>query len=140
MDRARRFGTDVSILMIDIDHFKRVNDTAGHPAGDEVLRQLAGLLSDAVRSIDIVARFGGEEFVVILPQTGPEGGMVFAERLRHRIAEQEFDVPGRELRLTVSIGLATFPAAGTTTADDLLARADEALYRAKTEGRNQVRS
>jgi len=139
-DRSRRFRTEVSVLMIDIDHFKAVNDSAGHPAGDEVLRQLAGLLSEAVRSIDIVARFGGEEFVVILPQTGRDGGMVFAERLRDRISEHEFDVPGRNLRLTVSIGLATFPAADTTTADDLLARADQALYRAKTEGRNQVRS
>jgi two-component system cell cycle response regulator len=140
MDRCRRFRTEVSILMIDIDHFKGVNDTAGHPAGDEVLRQLSGMLLEAVRSIDIVARFGGEEFVVILPQTAFEGGMVFAERLCERIAAENFEVPGRNMRLTVSIGLATFPAAAITTADDLLSRADLALYRAKSEGRNQVRS
>jgi diguanylate cyclase (GGDEF)-like protein len=128
------------VLLLDIDHFKSVNDTAGHPAGDEVLRQIAELLADAVRSIDIVARFGGEEFVLILPQTGQQGARTFAERLCDRIAQNQFEAAGRNMRLTVSIGCATFPSADIVSPEDFLARADEALYRAKSEGRNQVRS
>jgi two-component system cell cycle response regulator len=140
MDRARRFKADLTVLLIDIDHFKRVNDTAGHLAGDEVLRQIANLLEDAVRTVDIVARYGGEEFVVILPQTSPEGACIFAERVRERIARQEFSLGTRSIRLTVSVGLATFPAPDITSADDFFARADQAMYRAKANGRNQVRS
>jgi two-component system, cell cycle response regulator len=140
MDRARRFRAELSVLLIDVDYFKQVNDSAGHLAGDEVLRQIAGLLADAVRSVDIVARYGGEEFVLILPQTGPQGAKVFGERLCDRIATHEFEATGRNIRLTVSVGLATFPSAQIASADDFLARADEALYRAKADGRNQVRS
>ncbi|HEY6220716.1 MAG TPA: sensor domain-containing diguanylate cyclase [Gemmatimonadaceae bacterium] len=140
MDRSRRFRTDLSVLLLDIDHFKIVNDTAGHPGGDEALRQIADLLADAVRSIDIVARFGGEEFVLILPQTGQQGARTFAERLCDRIAQNQFEAAGRNMRLTVSIGCATFPSADIVSPEDFLARADEALYRAKSEGRNQVRS
>jgi two-component system, cell cycle response regulator len=140
MDRARRFSAQLSVLLVDVDYFKQVNDSAGHLAGDEVLRQIAGLLAEAVRSVDIVARYGGEEFVLILPETGPEGAKVFGERVCDRIAAHEFEALGRNIRLTVSVGLATFPTPQTASADDFLARADEALYRAKAEGRNQVRS
>src|SRR5262249_36730415 len=86
LDRARRFGSSFSLLLFDVDHFKKINDTAGHLAGDAVLRQFGSLLEEAVRKVDIVARYGGEEFVVILPQTAAEGGVIFAERLRERIA------------------------------------------------------
>jgi diguanylate cyclase (GGDEF)-like protein len=126
--------------LLDVDHFKQINDTAGHLAGDSVLRQLGALLEDAVRKVDVVARYGGEEFVAILPETASEGGVIFAERLRERIAEEAFDVGAAEpVHLTVSIGIATFPHPRVASTEDLFARADEALYRAKSDGRNQVR-
>jgi two-component system cell cycle response regulator len=141
VDRARRFNSSLSLLLLDVDHFKQINDTAGHLAGDAVLRQLGAVLEDAIRKVDIVARYGGEEFVAILPETAAEGGIIFAERLRERIAAQAFDVGiGRPVRLTVSIGIATFPSPRIATTEDFFARADEALYRAKSGGRNQVRT
>ncbi len=140
VDRSRRFGSALSLLLLDVDHFKEINDTAGHLAGDSVLRQLGALLEDAVRKVDIVARYGGEEFVAILPETASEGGVIFAERLRERIAEMSFDVGiDHPVHLTVSIGIATFPSPRVASTEDLFARADEALYRAKSGGRNQVR-
>jgi two-component system cell cycle response regulator len=142
MERTRRFGSSLSLLVLDIDHFKTVNDTAGHLAGDSVLRQLGALLEEEVRRVDTVARYGGEEFVAILPETSPGGGIVFAERLRERVASRAFDVgPGRRpVHLTVSIGIASFPSPQVETIEELFARADEALYRAKSGGRNQVRT
>jgi two-component system, cell cycle response regulator len=141
VDRARRFNSALSLLLLDVDHFKQINDTAGHLAGDNVLRQLATLLEDAVRKVDIVARYGGEEFVTILPETATDGGVVFAERLRERIGAQAFDVGGEHpVHLTVSIGIATFPSARVASTEDLFILADEALYRAKSGGRNQVRT
>jgi two-component system, cell cycle response regulator len=140
MDRAKRFRADLSVLLVDVDYFKRINDTAGHLVGDEILRQFATRLEEAVRTVDIVARYGGEEFVLILPETGKEGGKVFGERLCERFAAHQFGVGGRNIRLTVSVGLATFPSPQIASADDFFARADEALYRAKANGRNQVRS
>jgi diguanylate cyclase (GGDEF)-like protein len=140
MDRARRYASELAILLIDLDFFKRINDTAGHLVGDEVLRQLAARIQAAVRTVDIVARYGGEEFVVILPETSPAGATTFADRLRMGIEAQEFPVGEANLRLTVSIGVSTFPAANVASADDLFARVDAAMYRAKQDGRNQVRS
>jgi diguanylate cyclase (GGDEF)-like protein len=140
MDRARRYASELAVLLIDLDFFKRINDTDGHLAGDEVLRQLASRIQSAVRTVDIVARYGGEEFVVILPETSPTGAMTFADRLRLGIETQEFPVGEGIIRLTVSIGVSTFPAANIASADDLFARADAAMYRAKQDGRNQVRS
>jgi two-component system, cell cycle response regulator len=138
-DRAKRYNSALSLLLLDVDHFKQINDTYGHLAGDSVLRQLGALLEEAVRKVDIIARYGGEEFVVILPETLTDGGVVFAERLRERVAARAFDV-GTEspVRLTVSIGVASFPSASVTSTEDLFARADEALYRAKSGGRNRV--
>jgi len=142
MDRAQRFGSSLSLLVLDVDHFKEVNDTAGHLAGDSVLRQLGARLEAEIRKVDILGRYGGEEFVAILPETSPEGGSIFAERLRERVASRSFDVgPGRRpVHLTVSIGIATFPSPQVETIEDLFARADAALYRAKSGGRNQVRT
>jgi two-component system, cell cycle response regulator len=141
VDRARRFSSSLSLLLLDVDHFKHINDTCGHLAGDSVLRQLGGLLEDAIRKVDIVARYGGEEFVAILPETAIEGGVTFAERLRERIAGQAFDVGAEHpVHLTVSVGIATFPSPRVASTEDLFARADEALYRAKSGGRNQVRT
>ena len=140
VDRARRYDSSLALLLFDIDHFKQINDTAGHLAGDSVLRQLGALLEDAVRKVDIVARYGGEEFVAILPETSSDGAVIFAERLRERISNHSFDIgAGRIVRLTVSIGIATFPSSGVASTEDLIARADEALYRAKAAGRNQVK-
>jgi two-component system cell cycle response regulator len=141
VDRARRYESSLTLLLLDLDHFKEVNDTAGHLAGDTVLRRIGVLLEEAIRKVDIVARYGGEEFVVLLPETVSEGAAVFAERLRERIAAESFDVgAGRAVNLTVSIGIATFPSPLVSSTEDLFARAEEALYRAKSGGRNQVQT
>ena len=142
LDRARRYDLVLTLLMIDLDHFKSINDTHGHLVGDEVLRDVSGILQKEVRTVDIAARFGGEEFVVVLPETGEDGAITFAERVRVRIAERPVATgDGSEpLRITVSIGVAAFPSPGIDEVDDLIARADEALYRAKAEGRNRVRT
>jgi two-component system, cell cycle response regulator len=141
VDRARRYESALTLLLLDLDHFKQINDTAGHLAGDTVLRQIGELLEEAIRKVDIVARYGGEEFVVLLPETLSDGAVAFAERLRERIAAQSFDVgAGRAVNLTVSIGIATFPSPLVASTEDLFARADEALYRAKSAGRNQVQT
>ncbi len=142
MERALRSDGSVALLMIDVDHFKRVNDTHGHLVGDAVLRDMADLLTAEVGRQEMVGRFGGEEFVVVLPETDDDGAAAFAERVRARVAAHDF--PGREnaapLRLTASIGVATFPAALIENVEDLFARADAALYRAKADGRNRVRA
>jgi two-component system cell cycle response regulator len=139
IDRAQRYSLVLTILMVDIDHFKRVNDTMGHLVGDTVLRQLGDLLRREVRSVDSVARYGGEEFVITLPETGAQGAMVFAERMRQRIQEQPFGEGGTALSTTVSIGVASFPDPRIKDPDSFLALADAALYRAKADGRNLVR-
>ncbi len=140
VERARRYGLTLSLLMIDLDHFKLVNDTYGHPVGDEALRSTARVLQREARTVDVVARYGGEEFVVMLPETQEEGAVAVAERIRIRIAEQAI-LPGAsydKARVTVSIGVAAVPSARVNAPEDLLALADEALYRAKAEGRNRV--
>jgi diguanylate cyclase (GGDEF)-like protein len=128
----------VSLLMIDIDHFKSVNDRYGHPAGDRVLRDVARLLQEGVRTVDTVGRYGGEEFVAILPQTEMADARQLAERLRRAIEAHVVKVPAGEIRVTVSIGVAKYPAVAIATPDDLVRAADQALYRAKEEGRNRV--
>lgn len=141
MERALRYDSTMALLMIDLDHFKRVNDTYGHLVGDDVLRDVAQLLSDTIRASDIVARYGGEEFLVLLPETDDAGAESFAERIReavehHRFASESLPEP---LRLTASVGVAVYPAARIESVEDLFARADAALYRAKADGRNRVR-
>lgn len=138
MDRARRYQAVLSLLMLDIDYFKTVNDKYGHVVGDEVLRTVAGFLQSAVRSVDIVARYGGEEFVVVLPETTLNGGATFAERVLAQIAKHRFGSPEAPFSITASVGVALYPSEGVATAEDLVARADEALYRAKDGGRNRV--
>ncbi len=142
MERVRRYETTVSVLLIDIDFFKRVNDTHGHLVGDDVLTEIAELLQRAVRAVDVVARYGGEEFVIVLPETGAVGAASFAERIRELVEAKTFvqTADGTGLRITASIGVSTFPSPGVQTVEDLLARADQALYRAKAEGRNLVRT
>lgn len=140
LDRARRYGHAVAVLMLDLDFFKQVNDTLGHLVGDAVLRDLGELLRGAVRTADFVARYGGEEFVLVLPETNAEGAVAFADRLRERVASQPFaaGLVTRTLTLSASIGVAVFPAPRIGTVEELLAAADTALYRAKAEGRNRV--
>ena len=141
VERARRYDGKITLLMIDLDHFKRVNDQYGHLVGDDVLRDVATLLKNALRAVDVVARYGGEEFVVVLPETPAPGALAFAERLRERIEATDFSAhPHGTFHLTTSIGMATFPGPRTESGEDLLARADEALYRAKADGRNRVRT
>jgi len=137
MERARRYDSVITLLMIDLDHFKNINDTKGHLVGDDVLREVALLLQESIRSVDVVARYGGEEFVVVLPETPQIGAVKFAERMRERIEQTAF-VADSDVRLTASIGVASFPAPDIASVDDLFARADEALYRAKAAGRNKV--
>jgi two-component system, cell cycle response regulator len=141
MERALRYDSTLALLMIDLDHFKRVNDTYGHLVGDDVLRDVAALLSDTIRGSDIVARYGGEEFLMLLPETDDAGAEQFAERIRAAIDDHPFgeEADHPTLRLTASIGVAMFPAARIESVEDLFARADAALYRAKADGRNRVR-
>lgn len=141
VERARRYESSVTVLMIDLDHFKTINDEHGHLAGDEVLCQVAELLTSAVRAVDMVARYGGEEFVILLPETASVGAATFAERVREKIETQPFVTSaGTAIEITTSIGIASFPGPRIDTVEDLMARADEALYRAKADGRNRVRS
>ena len=141
LDRARRYDSVVTLLMLDLDHFKKVNDTYGHLVGDEVLREVAALLQNAVRSVDVVARYGGEEFVIVLPETAEEGGVTFAERIRERVEAETFGQAEKvKLKLTASIGVANYPSPRIESVEDLFARADAALYRAKADGRNRVRA
>jgi diguanylate cyclase (GGDEF)-like protein len=126
------------VMMLDVDHFKQFNDTFGHPAGDEVLRQLARVLSDTRRANDVVARYGGEEFAVILVDTAKFTAAKVAERVRERVAAHDFtDAAPRAGRIGVSIGVATFPDDGAD-AEALVRAADTALYAAKRAGRNRV--
>ena len=139
MARANRDAFGIAILLFDIDHFKAVNDTHGHAAGDEVLRELAARTIGCVRSVDLVARLGGEEFVVVMPEIDLAIATAVGERLRQAVAMKPFSlkVSGEALHMTISIGAAAATAGGDTR-DQLLKRADDALYRAKTSGRNRI--
>ena len=136
-ERCKRYGNDSSLLMFDIDHFKLVNDTFGHPAGDEVLRRIAGMLADSTRTTDIAGRYGGEEFCVVLTNTGSAKALVFAERLRKKIESEKIQHQEFELSITISVGVAGFNAQ-TSDYKTLIANADRALYKSKEQGRNRI--
>jgi diguanylate cyclase (GGDEF)-like protein len=137
IQRARRYRHSVSVIMVDIDHFKRFNDTHGHPAGNEALIQVARVLTQESRETDLVARYGGEEFAYILPETTKRTAQDLAERVRSRVESHAIVLDnGEHHRVTVSMGLATFPRDGSAGAP-LIAAADGALYQAKTMGRNR---
>ncbi len=140
-ERARRYRHEVSLLMIDTDQFKEFNDRFGHPAGDAALAELGRVLHGAVREVDVVCRYGGEEFAIVLPETGARGAYVAAENLRDAVREHRFcNGEGvAECQLTVSIGFATYPQ-HAADCEELLREADDALYRAKHEGRDRVRA
>ena len=137
--RADRERTDLTLIVVDIDHFKSFNDTHGHATGDDVLKHVAESIAAGIRTSDFVGRFGGEEFVVVLPATGAEGGLLLAERLRGGVAELEVPGPNGILQVTASFGVATARGPGCRdAAASLFEKADKALYRAKEQGRNCV--
>jgi diguanylate cyclase (GGDEF)-like protein len=137
--RCRRYGTPLAMVLIDLDHFKNINDTFGHAAGDTVLRNVGALLTASVREVDIAGRYGGEEMCILLPQTSLQGALTFAENIRRALAAVSHDVAGTALTATASLGVA-----GTETGDcdagELFSQADRALYAAKHGGRNRVMS
>ncbi len=138
-ERSRRTTEPVSVVMFDLDRFKEVNDTYGHQAGDRVLEELAEILRESAREIDKLGRYGGEEFMVILPDTDREAGITFAERVRDMVEKQRFDIQAREpLRMTVSAGVSSYPDDKADSPRRLVHYADLALYSAKKTGRNRV--
>ncbi len=139
MRRARRFGRDMSVMMIDLDHFKSINDEHGHAVGDSVIQGVVKSALESLRQSDIIGRLGGEEFAVILPETGFAAAMDAAERLRQHIAERSIITVKVAILCTVSVGV-THLLASDGAIDDLLQRADDAMYRAKQNGRNRVES
>ena len=139
VDRVARAGEPALVLLIDIDHFKKVNDAHGHPAGDEVLKHVAHMLQDCIRPMDTVARFGGEEFAMILPNCPPSFAQAVAERIRIRVESMTIPIsPGETVRVTVSLGGAFAPQWVRSSALLWVERADQQLYRAKSEGRNRA--
>jgi diguanylate cyclase (GGDEF)-like protein len=140
IQRAERYGNPLSVLFLDLDRFKLVNDRYGHLVGSETLRRLSRLLLQAVRQVDTLARYGGDEFTILLVDTAHDEAMAIAERIRRTVADHAFEVgPDDRIQLTISIGVATCPDHGTSR-DVLLDSADKAMYRAKSEGRNRVSS
>jgi len=137
--RATRYSLPLSLIMVDIDHFKKLNDTYGHESGNIVLKKLSDIIKGCIRDVDIFVRYGGEEFAVILPQTAQNEATVIGERIREQVEDAIFNVgKASGLRITVSVGVTSFPENGKSQ-EELVSIADQALYRAKGEGRNLVR-
>jgi two-component system, cell cycle response regulator len=136
--RARRNKENLSLIILDIDYFKKVNDTYGHLNGDIVLAAVAGLAQRQLRAYDSAARYGGEEFVLVIPGTPLDGAVLVAERLRQAVLEFAFPAPLEDLTVTISLGVATYPSPQVDSVDSLFRQADEAMYRAKQNGRNRV--
>jgi diguanylate cyclase (GGDEF)-like protein len=137
LKRAARSGEPVAVIMADLDHFKQINDRYGHAAGDEVLRQASARMRGVLRDHDGISRYGGEEFLVLLPRTDVDAALVIAERVRAAVASQPVAIGDQSLPVTLSMGLAT-TADHPAEVDPLIAAADAALYRAKAAGRNRV--
>ena len=137
VSRCRRQQSKLSLIMLDIDHFKQVNDIHGHIAGDQVLRQMAGIIRTHIRQEDLLARFGGEEFMVVLPEVDAAGALHCAEKIHALVQDHAFEFEGVPIQLTASLGVASF-GNGVDTAEELLLQVDERLYQAKSDGRNLV--
>jgi two-component system cell cycle response regulator len=138
--RARRYHENLSCILLDIDFFKKFNDTHGHQSGDVVLRTLGRLIQESIRDSDLAARYGGEEFALILYHTDAQGGFEVADRLRRTVEENQIHDKGAALHVTISVGIATFPDEKIGDAKTLIECADKALYQAKANGRNRVES
>jgi diguanylate cyclase (GGDEF)-like protein len=141
IERSRRYGSPFSVVMLDVDDFKKLNDTYGHLVGDRVLRALANVIKAQMRGVDTAARYGGEEMSMILPRTEMVGAYNLAERIREAIAELRIttdDDPPRSLGVTASLGIAAYPESKAKSGEDLVRKADRALYRAKKTGKNRV--
>jgi diguanylate cyclase (GGDEF)-like protein len=136
--RAERHREPLAIAMVDVDHFKSVNDSYGHDVGDAVLREVSARLKASVRDTDVVSRYGGEEFVVLLPSTQLAGALVVADRVLKAFSERRFETPRARLEISASIGLGLYPSRGIGSKDQLLRAADSALYRAKETGRARI--
>ncbi len=137
--RASRYNTVFSLIMLDIDWFKRLNDTYGHLYGDEILKEMAALVKGCLRTMDVLARYGGEEFAILLPETDLEDAVLTAERIRMAVENHDFPAShGKPVRVTVSQGVTSFPSSGIEQRSDIVAKADAALYEAKESGRNGV--
>ena len=136
--RAQRYNEPLSVIMADLDHFKQVNDRHGHQFGDLVLQQVAKQILSCVRQVDVVARYGGEEFLVILPETHFTGSLTVAERIWQAIGAHDFTDGSKHHRLTVSLGISFFPTKSVASVEDLVGFADEALYNAKSQGRDRI--
>ncbi|MCI5151301.1 MAG: GGDEF domain-containing protein [Candidatus Electrothrix sp. MAN1_4] len=137
-NRCDRYGTTLSLIMLDLDHFKSINDNFGHEFGDYVLKEFAGLLQETVRQSDMLFRFGGEEFIVLLPQTDLDGAVHTAEKIRRNCAEKMISDGKYAVKMTVSIGVTSYDQKLHSTSGFMISYADEALYQAKENGRNQV--
>jgi diguanylate cyclase (GGDEF)-like protein len=133
-----RYRHPVAVLMIDLDHFKQINDTRGHPFGDLVLQELAGIMKATARDTDAVARLGGDEFVVVLPDTGWQGALTFAERMRRKVDDFSFGATTAAMKITISVGVALARGTDPISPEMLLQEADRSLYKAKSAGRNRI--
>jgi diguanylate cyclase (GGDEF)-like protein len=138
LERARRYKSTFSLVMFDIDHFKKINDAYGHLQGDRIIKDIARVLVRSIRQVDFPARYGGEEFAVILPSVNVKGALVVAERLRKRIDEYVFPADGEGLHVTISVGVTEFDAEACHSPSEVIREADKALYRSKERGRNRV--
>ncbi|WP_308464636.1 GGDEF domain-containing protein, partial [Fundidesulfovibrio magnetotacticus] len=138
LKRHQRYRHNLSLLLFDLDHFKAINDTYGHQAGDMVLRDVGAILEESCRDTDFAARYGGEEFVIILPQTSEEQAWVLAERIRRKVEHKGFQFSDKTFKVTASIGVATLTPGSLDRREDLIHKADQALYLAKSGGRNMV--
>ncbi len=137
IDRATRYGLELSVLFLDLDDFKKINDTFGHLAGDETLKHVARMIKSELRTIDIAVRYGGEEIVVVLPETGKIDAFVVGERIRERVERTRLDYKGQNISLTISGGIASFPIDATDT-ENLIKNSDIAVYKAKETGKNNI--
>ena len=135
---AERYCTPLCLVMADIDHFKKVNDKFGHMVGDRLLTELAGVITRSARAVDVITRYGGEEFALILPRTDLPQASIMANRIRVAVERHPFEINGSTIRLTISLGIARIPHPHIVTADEAVASSDAALYRAKSRGRNRV--
>ncbi len=135
---SEREWTPLTIVMIDIDYFKQVNDDYGHLVGNEIIKEVASILEECTRRSDVVARFGGDEFAICLPHTGRDTSEMVSERIRERVQENAFEISGNSIRITLSLGVSEYDGKSVTTVGGMTESADRALYRAKQEGRNRV--